>query len=102
MEYAVFAVGDAYARDSIRKMAGTVIDAGLLRTLTLGLPRLMDPEWLELVRGLQGGTPPVELLARPDLRPLLEAALDPSPETLAGAVDEDLREPMPGSMPGPR
>ncbi len=92
MEYAVFAVGDAYARDSIRKMAGTVIDAGLLKTLTLGLPRLLDPEWLGLVRGLEGGTPPVELLTRPDLRPLLEAALDPSPETLAGAVDEDLRK----------
>ena len=34
-----------------------VIDAGLLKTLTLGLPRLLNPEWL-VVRGLEGGTPP--------------------------------------------
>lgn len=91
INYAVFVVGDQFARDSIRKMAGTVIDSRLLRTLMLGLPKLLDREWLDLVRGLEGGRPPYEILAKPEIRPLIEAALSPSPETVAGSVDEDLR-----------
>jgi len=92
INYAVFVIGDRFARDSIRKMAGTVIDNRLLRTLMLGLPRLLDGDWLDLVRGFEGGRPPYEVLARPEVRPLLEAALSPSPETIAGSVDEDLRD----------
>ena len=92
ISYAVFVVGDQFARDSIRKMAGTVIDSRLLRMLMLGLPKLLDREWLDLVRGFEGGRPPYELLARPEIRPLLETALSPSPETIAGAVEEDLRD----------
>jgi len=91
INYAVFVVGDQFARDSIRKMAGTVIDSRLLRTLMLGLPKLLDREWLDLVRGFEGGRPPYEVLARPEIRPLLETALSPSPETIAGAVDDDLK-----------
>ena len=92
ISYAVFVVGDQFARDSIRKMAGTVIDSRLLRTLMLGLPKLLDPDWLDLVRGFEGGRPPYEVLAKPEIRPLIEAALSPSPETVAGSVDEDLRD----------
>jgi len=92
IHYAVFVVGDRFARDSIRKMAGTVIDSRLLRTLMLGLPKLLDGDWLDLVRGFEGGRPPYEVLTRPEIRPLLEAALSPSPETIAGSVDEDLRD----------
>ena len=68
-----------------------MIDGKLLKTLMLGLPNLVKGEWLDLVRDLEGGRPPYELLCRPEILPLVEAALDPSPETLAGAVDEDLR-----------
>ena len=42
IHYAVFVVGDRYARDAIRKMAGTVIDQRLFRILMLGLPKLVD------------------------------------------------------------
>jgi len=90
VNYMVFAIADRFARDAIRKMAPAVIDAGLLRTLMLGLPRLLEPRWLELAREYEGG-PPFELLCRPEMRPLVEAALLPSPETIAGAVPEGLR-----------
>ena len=92
INYAVFVVGDRFARDSIRKMAGTVIDSRLFRTLMLGLPKLLDSEWLDLVRGFEGGRPLYEVLTKPRSRPLLEAALSPSPETIAGSVDDDLRD----------
>jgi len=91
VNYMVLAVGDQYAREAIRKMASSVIDAGLLRLLMLGLPRLLNPQWLDLVREFEGRERPYELLCRPEMRPLLEAVLRPSPETIASAVDEDLR-----------
>jgi len=33
-----------------------------------------------------------ELLCRPEMRPVVEAVLRPSPETIAASVDEDLRD----------
>jgi hypothetical protein len=92
IRYAVFAIGDRFARESIRGLAGAVIDSDLWRILTLGLPRLLDPEWRDLVAGFESGRPPYEVLCRPEMRPFLEALLRPSPETIAGAVEEDLRE----------
>ena len=59
INYVVFVIGDRFARDSIRKMAGTVIDSRLLRTLMLGLPKLLDDDWLDLVRGFEGDAAPL-------------------------------------------
>jgi hypothetical protein len=91
IEYAVFVVADAYGRDAIRKMGQTIMDAELVRTIILGLPRLLDEGWLDLIGGYSGEKLPYELLCQPELRPLVEAALQPTPETLAGAVEADLR-----------
>ena len=91
INYVVFAIADEYGRDAIRKMAPHVIDASLLRLLMLGLPGLVEPRWLEFVRGWEGRERPYELLCRPDMRPLVEAALQPSPETIGEAVPESLR-----------
>ena len=102
IRYVVFAIGDRFARAAISQLAGAVIDSGLWRTLTLGLPRLLDGEWQDLVKGFDAGRPPYEILCRPEMRPLLEALLRPSPETLAGAVDEDLRELYSGIYSQPR
>lgn len=88
---AVLVVADRYGREAVRAMAPAVFDASLLRTLMLGLPRLVEPAWLDLVRDWEGPERPFELLARPELRPLVEAALRPSPEAIAGAVPEPLR-----------
>jgi hypothetical protein len=89
--YAVFAVGDRYAREAIKGMADAVIDQSLFRMLMLGLPRLLNPKWVDLIREYEGTMRPYELLCRSEMRPLLEAVLEPSAETIAGAVDEDLR-----------
>lgn len=92
IRYVVFAIGDQYAREAIQKMAGTVIDSNLWRTLMLGLPRLLDEEWMDLVRGFEASRPPYEILCQPEMRNLIETVLRPSPETLSSCVDEDLRD----------
>jgi len=92
IKYVVFVIGDRFARDSIRKLAGPVIDSDLWRVLVLGLPRILDREWLDLVKGFEAGRPPYEFICRPEMRPLVEAALDPAPRTVASAVEEDLRD----------
>ncbi len=90
-EYLVLAVGDRDARDAIRRMAVAVIDQPLFRMLMLGLPRLLDPRWVDLIRQYEGTMRPYELLCKREMRPLLDAVLEPSAGTIAEAVDEDLR-----------
>ncbi|WP_045222738.1 FAD-binding oxidoreductase [Desulfonatronum thioautotrophicum] len=92
MRYAVFLVGDRFAREAVRSMRPAVIDAELFRMLLLGLPNLTEGAWQDLVSGMGGDEPAYELLLRPEMRPVLEAILGPSPENLAGAVDADLRD----------
>jgi hypothetical protein len=92
IRYAVFVIGDQYAREAIQKMATGVIDSRLWRTLMLGLPRLLEREWLDLVGGFELSKPPYEILARPEMRNLIETVLRPSPETLSSCVDEDLKD----------
>jgi hypothetical protein len=72
-------------------MATTVIDQDLYRLLALGLPRLTDRGTLDFVRAAEGHRPPYELLASPEMRPILAAALESCADTLASAVDPDLR-----------
>ena len=90
--YGVCVVGDAYARQAINRMAPCVIDSRLFKTLMLGLPNLAEPEWDELVQGLESDRPAYETVFSPEMQPVLEALLDPSAETIAAAVDEDLRK----------
>lgn len=92
IHYAVFVVGDRFARDAIRKMAESVIDQRLFRILMLGLPGLVKGEWIDLIRAYEGNKPPYAVLCGEEIYPLLEAALLPTPDTIAAAVDEDLRE----------
>ena len=92
IHYAVFVVGDRFARDAIRKMAESVIDQRLFRILMLGLPGLVKGQWIDLIRTYEGNKPPYAVLCGEGIYPLLEAALLPSPDTIATAVDEDLRD----------
>jgi ferredoxin len=87
----VFMVGDKYACDAVKKMTKVTIDNKLFRMLMLGLPRLAENEWAELLRNFEGDKYAYEIFCMEEMYPLLEAALAPSPETLASAVDEDLR-----------
>lgn len=89
--YVVIVIGDRYGLEAARDLAPVVIDASLMRTLVLGLPNLVEGEWLDLLSAMEGDRPVFELLADEDVRPLLEAALDASPETFSRAVPQDLR-----------
>jgi hypothetical protein len=91
LKHVVMVIADRYGRGAVREMAPSVMDGALLRTLMLGLPRFLEPRWLDLVAGWEGPEKPYELLGRADLRPLVEAALRPGPETVAAVVPESLR-----------
>jgi hypothetical protein len=91
VRYGVLVVADRFGREAVGKMVPAIIDPSLLKILMLGLPRLVESRWLDLVREWEGRERPYELLCRPDMRPLVEAALQPSPETIAAAVPESLR-----------
>jgi hypothetical protein len=91
IEYAVLVITDSYGRDAVKKKAGSVIDGPLLRKLMLGLPRFLDKDWIDLVRSYEGDRPPYEILCDPENASLIDAVLQPSPETAAQAVDADLR-----------
>jgi hypothetical protein len=92
IEHAVLAIGDRHARKAIQAIAPAVIDEKTLKTLMLGLPQLLDPEWIELVKNSESHRPPIEVLCREELSPILEAVLRPAPETLASSVEEDLQD----------
>ncbi|OPY78193.1 MAG: putative FAD-linked oxidoreductase [Syntrophorhabdus sp. PtaU1.Bin153] len=92
IEYAVFIVADRYARETIKGMAGTIIDNRLFRMLMLGLPHLNEDGWLDLIRDLENEEQPYEILLREEMYPVIETVLSPSPETLAQAVDHDLKD----------
>jgi hypothetical protein len=93
INYLVLVLGDRSAIEAVRKMAGNrVIDQGLFRTLLLGSPRLAEDQLTSLFDDFQSDAPNYDLLCRPEARSVVEAALDPSTETLAGSVPEDLRE----------
>jgi hypothetical protein len=91
INYVVFTIADRFGREAIRKMAPAVIDSSLLKLLMLGLPRLVEPRWLDLIREYEGAGRPFELLCRPEMRPVVEAVLQPSPETISASVPESLR-----------
>jgi hypothetical protein len=93
INFGVYVVADRWGRDSICRMAGkAVIDQDLFRTMALGLPHLAEGDILDLLRSAEGCKAPYEMLSVPEIRALLEAVLDPSPETLAQSVDAELRE----------
>jgi hypothetical protein len=94
IQYGVFVVADTYGRKAVHQMTDhVVIDQRLFRTMALGLPRLAEGEALALIRSAEGRQRPIEMLSDPELQPFLEVVLDPSPETLVSAVEEDLRGP---------
>ena len=92
IRYMVCIIGDHYARQAIRQMVSCVIDADTFRMIMLGLPRLAGSEWMDIVKGLESDRPAYETVFSREMLPVLETLLSPAPETLAGAVDEDLRE----------
>ena len=91
INHLVLVLGDQYAIAAVKKMMNNrVIDNKLFRTLLLGLPNLIDDRWLALLDGFPSDKTPYEILCRPDMFPLVEVALAPSPRALASVVADDL------------
>lgn len=88
----VFVVTDSFGREAIKKMTGPIIDNQLLRMMILGLPNLLDEDWLDLIQQFEGHNAPYEILCNQEMLPLLETILQPSSETIAEEVEEDLKE----------
>jgi len=92
IQFAVAVVGDKYDVESIRSMGKSVISNRLFRSLILGLPNIIDDEWLDILNNLKGNQKLYEILCKEEMIPLVEVALNSSPETLAKAVPNDLKE----------
>jgi hypothetical protein len=92
IEHLVLVLGDRYHLDGARALAPAVLEQEVMTALTLGMPSLREDGFTEVLRGMEGDRRPYETLADPAMLPLIEAALEPSPEKLASAVPDDLRE----------
>ena len=86
----VLVLGDRYALASVKKMGHPLIDQRLFRTLSLGLPRLGNAGWLDLLAQLSLDEP-FSYLKAEGFAELAETALAPSPQDLAAEVDPELR-----------
>ena len=91
IEYLVVVLGNKHHLDAARDMAPVVFEQELMKTLMLGLLGLGDEGVIQILRGMEGEEKPYELLAKPEMLPLIETALDASPERLAEAVDQDMK-----------
>jgi hypothetical protein len=92
VDHVVFVIGDHYALKTIRNMVPCVIDSRFFRAVMLGLPRLVESGWKDIVMDAEGDRPGYEIFFMEEMRPVVEAVLDPCPETLAEGVPEDLRQ----------
>lgn len=92
IQYLVLVIGDSWCIESVIKMGVPVIDNRLFRTLFLGFPNIASSGWLDILKDFDDDAYPFEIIAKKELYPLLEAAIRPSPDVLAGAFDEDMRE----------
>jgi len=92
IEYAVLMIGDQYACRSAQSMAEIIMDKDMLTHIILGIPNMIEDGWLSLIRDGEGTRRPYEILLNKEMQPLLEAALRPSPDAIAGTVAEDLQE----------
>ena len=92
MEYAVLMIGDSYAAQAIKSMSEVTMDGEMMKTLILGLPKLVDREWQSLIQDLEGSQRPYETLLKSEMLPIIKAILLPSPGSLAASVTPDLQE----------
>ena len=92
IKYMVLVLADRHGAETVRKLAGDrVIGPRLFRALFLGSPNLASADVASILAEAGSSGPLYETLCRPEMRPLVEAVLDPSPRTLARAVPDDLR-----------
>ena len=90
MNCLVLVLGDRYALASVKKMGHPLIDQRLFRALSLGLPKLGNAGWLDMLAQLSRDEP-FSYLKAEGFSELAETALAPSPAELALCVDPELR-----------
>ncbi|MBN2857440.1 MAG: FAD-binding oxidoreductase [Candidatus Delongbacteria bacterium] len=90
MNHPVLVIGDKFDMQAVRSMKPCVIENDLFSTIYLGLPSLAESKWTDLIAEMSGEREPYEFLTEKSLKPLIEAALDPSPENIASAFPRDL------------
>jgi len=91
IEYLVVVLGNKHHLEAARDMAPVVLEQEVMRALMLGLPALGEEGIIEFLRGMEGEEIPYEILAKPEMLPLIETALDSSPEHLSESVAPDLK-----------
>ncbi|MGM0532381.1 MAG: FAD-binding protein [Bacteroidota bacterium] len=91
IEYLVVVLGNKHHLDAARDMAPVVLEQEVMRALILGIPAFGEDGLIQILRGMEGEAKPYEILAKPEMLPIIETALDPSPEQLSEAVDPDLK-----------
>lgn len=91
IEYLVVVLGNKHHLEAARDMAPVVLEQEVMRALILGIPSLGEEGIIQFLRGMEGKAKPYEILAKPDMLPIIETILDPSPEQLSDAVDSDLK-----------
>ncbi|MFO8184057.1 MAG: FAD-binding protein [Candidatus Aegiribacteria sp.] len=91
IEYLVVVLGNKHHLDAAREMAPVVLEQELMSALILGIPALGEEGLIQILRGMEGEAKPYEILAKPEMLPIIEAALDPSPEKLSETVAPDLQ-----------
>ena len=97
--YMVMVLGDAKDRAAVESMNRAILSNELFRSLMLGIANLSPARegnhdtLVDILQSVEDsdGEPLIHLFEQGELRPVIEAALSPSPETHARVVPEDLR-----------
>lgn len=92
IEYGLVVLGDQYDMAAVKDLAGACIDDELIRAMMLSGPQLDGERGADLLSLLTGEGQPYELVFREGAAPLVLAALSPSPDNIAAAVDDDMKE----------
>jgi ferredoxin len=92
IEQLLIVLGDKYAIKAVKDIAEVTVDQDLARTFMLGIPGLITEGGLEMLSRVGGDGATYKALLQPQLLPLWEMILTPSPDNLSGAVDEDMRD----------
>ena len=92
VEHLVMVLGDKYAIDMVKEIAEVTVGQDLAKIFMLGVTDIYREAGTELLSHVEGNQEPYKALFQPELIPLWEMILSPSPDNLAQAVDEDMKD----------
>lgn len=92
INYMVLVLGNRFHLKAAAELAPCVLEQSMITALTLGASSLAECGISSVLKGLDGDEPVYTALAEPGMITLVEAALQPSSDTLSQAVECDMRE----------